>query len=92
MHRHAWSERAALQLNEVEVIDTLESMYDNLGMVFFGVLSATLGLLLPLRVVGLAGYVYFLICIPKTIIPFRMARKRRAAEERMLSSPPQTPG
>src|SRR5712691_2239618 len=92
MYRHAYRRRARLQLNEVEEIDTLQSVYDNFAMSAFGLLSALLGFMLPLHLVGLAGYVYFLICIPKTIIPWRFGRKRTEAEERMLASAPQAPG
>ena len=58
----------------------------------FGITSALLGFILPRNVVGLAGYVYFLIFMPKAVIPARMRRKRRAAEEEMLASAPGTPG
>jgi uncharacterized membrane protein len=87
MYRHAWKERSQLQLNEVEEIDTLESVYDNFASSAFGILSALLGFILPRNVVGLAGYVYFLIFIPKAVIPRRMRRKRRQVEDRLLSAP-----
>ncbi len=90
MYRHAWAVRDELQLNEVEKIDTLESIYDNFWSSLFGTLSMLLGFLLPERLIGFAGFVYFLLFIPKSMIPARMRRKRREAEERLAS--PQAPG
>ena len=91
MYRHAYSRRRELQLNAVEEIDTLESVYDNFATGAFGLVSAVLALLLPAKAAGLAGFLYFLIFIPKMTIPWRMARKRRAIEEQMLSAP-ESPG
>jgi len=92
MYQRAWAQRDALQLNEVEKIDTLESIYDNFATASFGVLSTILAFVLPGRLVGLAGFAYFLIFIPKTLIPMRMRRRRKEAEARMLSSAPEAPG
>ncbi len=91
MYRHAWKLRDELQLNEVERIDTLESVYDNLSTAAFGVACAILGFLLPARLVGLAGLLYFLIFIPKSLIPARMGARRRAAEARILDAVAETP-
>jgi len=90
MYRRAWALRDELQLNEVERIDTLESIYDNFWSSIFGIVSMLLGLTLPDGMIGLAGLVYFLLAVPKSLIPTIMRRKRRAAEERLLA--PQTPG
>jgi uncharacterized membrane protein len=87
MYRHAYSRRRQLQLNAVEEIDTLESVYDNFATAAFGVASAVVAVLLPVKAAGLAGFLYFLIFIPKMTIPWRMGRKRRATEEQMLSAP-----
>lgn len=92
MYRHAWSLRDELNLSEVERIDTLESIYDNFATGAFGVASAILGYLLPSRLVGFAGLLYFLIFIPKSMIPARMRARRRAAEAVMLASTPESPG
>ena len=78
LYVHAWRERSALALNEVEEIDTKESILDNVCMGAFGVLSMTLA---HTRYGELAGLVYFLIAIPKTAIPWTMGVKRSRAEE-----------
>ncbi len=80
LYGHAWRRREALQLNEVECIDTMQSFLDNLFMGTFGIFSMILA---NSGLVPFAGVVYFLICIPKTIVPWVMGTKRRKSEERM---------
>ena len=77
MYAHAYRLRDELGLNEVERIDTRESIYDNLAMAGFGLLSILLANSPLLR---FAGPVYFLIAIPKTLIPWIMGSKRRRFE------------
>jgi uncharacterized membrane protein len=90
MYRHAGQRRDELGLNEVEVMDTRESVYDNFFMGVFGIISIALA---HSRWIGIAGLIYFLICIPKTAVPWIMGTKRRKAEQAMLARlPPQSPG
>jgi uncharacterized membrane protein len=79
LYGHAYRRADDLGLNEVERIDTRASIYDNLCMASFGILSIVLAFVAP----RLAGPVYFLIAVPKTIVPWVMGRKRRELEERM---------
>ena len=83
LYVHAWRKRDALQLNEVERIDTQESIADNLAMGVFGILSLILA---NVGLVRFAGFVYFLIAIPKTIVPWVLGTRRRKAEARMLAT------
>jgi len=90
MYRRAWQLRGELGLNEVEVIDTRESVYDNFFMGVFGIISIAIA---HSRFAALSGVIYFLIAIPKTAVPWIMGTKRRKAEETMLARlPPQSPG
>jgi uncharacterized membrane protein len=82
MYFHALKKRDKLHLNEVEQIDTRETMYDTFFMGLFGIASIVLA---HSPWPWLAGPVFFLICVPKTIIPTIYGRKRRRAEERMLA-------
>jgi uncharacterized membrane protein len=82
MYRHAGQRRDELGLNEVEVMDTRESVYDNFFMGVFGIISIGLA---HSRWVGMAGLIYFFIAIPKTIVPWVMGTKRRKAEESMIA-------
>ena len=52
--------RDELQLNEVEVIDTLESVYDNFFMGVFGIISIAIA---HSRFAALSGVIYFLIAM-----------------------------
>jgi uncharacterized membrane protein len=83
MYGHAWQQRKELQLNGVEEIDTLERVYDNFFMGLFGVLSIILA---QTRWRNAAGLVYFLICIPKTMVPWTMGIKRTKREVEMLAT------
>ncbi|HEV2719994.1 MAG TPA: hypothetical protein VG323_08250, partial [Thermoanaerobaculia bacterium] len=71
-----YRKRDELGLNEVELLDTRESIYDNVFMGLFGILSLILGFVAPC----FAGLVYFLIAIPKTIVPWVFGVKRRRYE------------
>ncbi len=86
MYAHALTLRRELDLNAVEEVDTRESVYDNFFMAAFGVLSACMAWT-PL--IHLAGPIYFLIFIPKTIVPWVMGVHRREAERRLT---PELPG
>ena len=83
MYGNAWRHRAELQLNAVEEIDTLERVYDDFFMGLFGVISIILA---HTRWLTWAGLVYFLIAIPKTIVPWTMGIKRRKCEQAMLAA------
>jgi Endosomal/lysosomal potassium channel TMEM175 len=83
MYGHAWRCRAELGLNDVEVIDTLERVYDDFFMGLFGVISIVVA---HSRWSRYAGLVYFLICIPKTLVPWIMGVKRKKREEAMLAA------
>ena len=75
MYLYAWSQREVLQLDEVEKLHTKENIWDNFATGAFGLISIAVAwtALRP----GLAGAVYFLLCIPKTLIPTYFGRKRR---------------
>jgi uncharacterized membrane protein len=83
MYFHALRKREKLHLNEVEQIDTRETMLDTFFMGMFGIISIAL---VRSPWPWMAGPVFFLIAVPKTIIPTVMGRKRRLAEQRMLAA------
>ncbi len=67
LYLHAWRKREELALNRVEQLRTRHSLVDNLAMMTVGLVSAFLAWILPLRLVGLAGYFYFVIGVYFTI-------------------------
>jgi len=90
MFWHAYRRRDKLALNEVERIDTRERIYDDFFMGCFGLLSVAI---VHSQFPQFAGLVYFLIAVPKTVIPMTFGAKRAEAEKRMLAgSSPQSPG
>jgi uncharacterized membrane protein len=82
MFTRAYMKRDELGLNEVEIIDTRESIYDNFFVGCFGVLSIILAHTAP----RYAGVVYFLIAVPKTIVPWTMGVKRRKIEQQLMAA------
>jgi len=83
LYHHAWRRHDDLQLNEVEIVDTRESIWDNFYMGIFGVISIALA---HSPWPKFAGVVYFLIAIPKTLVPWMMGIKRRKREQEMLAA------
>jgi uncharacterized membrane protein len=82
MFWRAYSKRDELELNDLEQLDTRESIYDNAFIGMFGIISIALAYVAP----RWAGLVYFLIAIPKTIVPWTFGVKRRRIEEAMCHS------
>jgi uncharacterized membrane protein len=83
----AWRKRGELELNEVERLYTQEAMADNFVMSAFGLVSALIANVLPPHLAGMAGFIYFFIAIPKTLIPTTFGRRRRRAAA-MMALPP----
>lgn len=67
LYLHAWGKREILALSEIERFKTRQSLIDHFAMVVVGLTSALLAVVLPLRVVGLAGWFYFIIGVYFTV-------------------------
>ena len=83
LYIYAYGKRNALDLNELEVHRTRHSLMDNVAMMSFGLFSAALALMLPTRMNGLAGFVYFGIGFYHWISGMIMGKKDRLIRERM---------
>ncbi|HEX7190605.1 MAG TPA: TMEM175 family protein [Thermoanaerobaculia bacterium] len=83
LYGHALKKRDALQLNAVEQHDTATHVMMFGGHVAVGLTSIILALFLPDRLVGLAGYVYFVIGLVSWYVGASRGEKRRAVEEAM---------
>lgn len=60
MYRYAYGNREALQLNEYETLRTRHAVVNHLAFAAVGITVATAALLLPARLVGASGFLYFL--------------------------------
>ena len=80
LYYHAYRQRTRLELNELEVHDTLNSILDNLVHVFIGALSITISLVTR---TGLGGLAYWLIAPAEFINGMIMSKRRKRIEERL---------
>jgi hypothetical protein len=83
--------RAELELTPVEIVDARIDVYSNLALAGIGLLSVALAALLSLvapRLVGLAGYVYFLIGVAE----WGLGDYRGRAHKRVASTASTSPG
>jgi hypothetical protein len=60
LHWNAWRQRAALQLTPLEIFDARGGVRAHGLSVAIGIVSILLALTLPARMLGLAGFLYFL--------------------------------
>jgi uncharacterized membrane protein len=59
LYWHAWRRRDELALTPVECLKTKHGLYNQAAMVIVGLCSVALAWSLPLNLLGLAGYFYF---------------------------------
>jgi uncharacterized membrane protein len=83
MHILAYKRRAQLELNELEVMKTRRSVLDHCAMAGFGILSTALALALPVRLSGLAGWVYMFIGPYHAAAGTILGKKERVLRERL---------
>lgn len=87
LYWHAWRKRDELGLNEIERLRTRRSLMDHLGMVVIGLCSVGLALLLPSKLVGLAGWFYFSIGIYFTVAGRFFGKRERELTQRSTAQP-----
>lgn len=68
MHFHAWRLRAKLELDELERWMTLETIFQHLVLAAVGLLSVAVARLAPPEHLSFAGWIFFVIPIPMTIV------------------------
>jgi uncharacterized membrane protein len=83
LYRDAWKKRFALSLDEIERFKTRQSLTDHTAMIAVGLASTVLALLLPDRLVGLAGYFYLLIGAYFTLAGIFFGRRMRELQQKM---------
>jgi uncharacterized membrane protein len=85
LYGHAYAKRGELALTPLEVIDTREEVYRNVGLAAVGLVSLSIALLAKTYapgLVGLAGYAYFLIGVSEFSAGAYGGRLRRAITRR----------
>lgn len=77
LYRHAFRQRAALELNAIETFDTISTMQGWLLDIGVGVISILIALIGGSGSAAWAGYAYFLIALERTIHGSLRGRQRR---------------
>jgi uncharacterized membrane protein len=77
LNLHAYHRRDELQLNEHEVHDTRTSMMLYIAYIIIAIVSTMIAAVLPAHLLGLAGWIYFLLGPVSAVIGARRSRKRR---------------
>ena len=76
MYWRAWRMRERLELNEFEVHDTVTSLHMYAAYVVVGILSIAVAQSVPSRLLGLAGWCYFLLGPVSAFIGYRRGSQR----------------
>jgi uncharacterized membrane protein len=77
LYTYAYRKRAPLELSEVETFITKCGAFEHLALMIFGLASAGLAVLLPRRVAGFSGFVYWLIPVYFTIAGTIVGKRTR---------------
>ena len=91
MYQRALRRREALRLNEFEVHDTVTSLQMYGAYVAIGVLSIVTAQVIPPRLLGLAGWCYFLLGPVSAVIGYRRGSARQALQSRHVQAAQATP-
>ncbi len=86
LYLHAWRNREVLALNELERLKTRHCLIDHVAMIIVGLASTLLALSLPLRLVGLAGWFYFVIGVYFTLAGTIFGKRERLLTESMRAA------
>ncbi len=87
LYEHARRRRAELELNELEFFDTRSEIVRFGLLSGVGLLSIVIAIVVPRRVAGLAGYVYFLVGVVEGVHGSVMGKRRREVQARLSAAP-----
>lgn len=90
LYRYAYSRRRELDLNEYESLRTRHAMYHQIAMLTLGLIAALTAVLLPPRLAGLSGYLYFFIGVYYWIAGTIFGKRETLVLERMQERPGST--
>jgi len=77
LYQHAWRVRAALQLNEYETLRTVQTRTQHFAFAAVGVLVALAAVLLPTRLAGASGLLFFLNGAAGALVGWAYGRRAR---------------
>ncbi len=80
LYRNALRKRQELELTSLEIFDTRTSMMESSFQLSVGVLCAAVAAILPARLGGMSGFLFFLLPVGMTIIGTRRGNRRRKLE------------
>ncbi len=80
LYRNALSKRRQLELTPLEIFDTRTSMMESGFQLGVGVLCAVVAAILPARIGGMSGFLFFLLPVGLTTIGTRRGNQRRKLE------------
>ncbi len=80
LYRNALRKRRELELTPLELFDTRSSIWENGFQFGIGILCAAVAAILPARMGGMAGFIFFLIPIGMWVIGSRRGAARRKME------------
>lgn len=86
LYLHAYYRRDELDLNEVELHDTRSALILYAAYVAIGLLSTVIAMTFPPRMIGWAGWTYFLLGPVSGFIGARRGSKRRALEASLVAA------
>lgn len=87
LYLHAYRKRAELELNELEVFDTLENLQQNALNVLVGLISISIAIIGGPRWAPISGLTYMLLGVFMTAHGTVMGRRRKKIEARFAASP-----
>lgn len=80
LYRNALRKRYELELTSLELFDTRTSIWENGFQFGIGILCAAVAAILPARMGGMAGFIFFLIPVGMGVIGSRRGATRRKME------------
>ena len=86
LYLHAYRKRAELELNKLEVFDTLENLQENGLNVLVGLISIAIAVIGGPRYTAISGLSYMLLGVFMTIHGVLMGRRRKKLEERLVAN------
>jgi uncharacterized membrane protein len=85
LYRNALGQKDKLELTPLELFDTRTSMLESAFQFGVGILCAVVAAILPARIGGLSGFLFFLLPVGMWLIGSRRGTLRRKLEEAALS-------